>query len=71
MINICDEAERNLAEETRRQILGLYRDWDLRYRVRLAPHVMRPGTYIANPQDPRDAGTRAAIAQIKRKMRQR
>ena len=71
MINICDEAERNLAEEIRRQILGLYRDWDLRYRVRLAPHVMRPGACIANLQDPRDAGTRAAIAQIKRKMRQR
>jgi hypothetical protein len=71
VINIRDEAERNLAEETRRQILGLYRDWDLRYRVRLASHVMRPGVYIANLQEPTDAGTRAAIAQMKRKMRQR
>ena len=71
VINIRDEAERNRAEETRRHILGLYRDWNLRYRVRLASHVTRPGVYIANLQDPTDAGTRAAIAQIKRKMRQR
>ncbi len=71
VINIRDEAERNLAEETRRQILELYRNWDVRCRVRLALQVTRPGIYIANLQDAKDAGTRAAIAQIKRKMRGR
>jgi hypothetical protein len=70
VINIRDEAERNLAEATRRQICALYRDWNLRDRVRVALHVTRPGVYIANLQNPRDAGTRASIAQVKRKMRQ-
>ena len=44
--------------------------WNLRDRVRVASNVTRPGVNIANLQDSRDAGTRAAIAQMKRKMRQ-
>jgi hypothetical protein len=71
VINLLDDAERGLAEETRRQILALYRDWHLRSRLRMASQVVRPGVYVANLQDPTDAGTRAAVAQLKRRLRQR
>ena len=71
VINTHDESEHARAEATRVQILKLFRDWDLRYKLGFRSNVTRPGIYIANLQDPGDAGTKAALAQIKRKLRGR
>ncbi|MGA2261592.1 MAG: hypothetical protein ABSH28_09165 [Acidobacteriota bacterium] len=71
IINLHDDAERARAEATRIQILNLFKDWTLRYQLGFRSQVTRAGVYLANLQNPGDSGTKAALAQIKRKLRGR
>ncbi|MFB3902420.1 MAG: hypothetical protein ACE15E_03125 [Acidobacteriota bacterium] len=71
VINIRDASELAQAEKTRAQIRGLYTDWHKRNKLRLRGWGPPPGIYIANLADPRDPGLGKALAQLKRKLRQR
>ena len=71
VINLHAEKERAAAQATRAQILDLYRNWSLRYRIPFRSHVTRAGIYLANLHNTSDPELQRAIAQIKRKLRGR
>jgi hypothetical protein len=71
VVNLHDERELPRADATRAQILKLYGNWPLRYQIPFRSRVTRPGVYLANLRDPSDSQLQKALAQIKRKLRQR
>ena len=71
VINLHHEGECARGEATRDQILDLYRNWKLRYKLDLRSQVTRAGVYLANLQETGNPETQKALAQIKRKLRGR